>query len=144
MQKLILLLILSTTCFCNSYYRTAENSQNPKDWICNGHDVLGTTAQSQGNKLNKNNAASLAPTWNALGSGVTGAPVVKNGIAYVARFDGTLDAYTVNTGMRLWSSGFLNGQIEGAPAIGEYVYISGRDTPVSPNDEGFTVVAAFD
>jgi len=89
---------------------------SPKDWVCNGRDVQGSTAQANVHRINKNRAASLSQTWTALGSGVTGAPVVQNRIAYVARFDGTLDAYVVNTGMRLWSSGFINGQIEGAAA----------------------------
>jgi outer membrane protein assembly factor BamB len=118
-------------------------SSSPKEWLCNGRDVTGSTAQAHANSISKTNAPLLTQKWTALGEGITGAPVVKSEVVYVARFDGSVQAYSVNDGTLKWSSGFNGGQCENSPAIGKNIYAACRDTPVSPNDVGPAVVASF-
>jgi polyvinyl alcohol dehydrogenase (cytochrome) len=67
---------------------------------------------------------SLAPRWEQSGLvGVTGTPVVSNGVVYFGAETGTVWAITLSTGKTLWSTQ-VGGEIVGSPAIaGNALYI---------------------
>lgn len=89
----------------------------PVEWPHLGLDLANTRAQVDETAIGPGNVESLRPEWELAGvNGVTGTPIVDDGVLYVGSWDGRLHALDAATGDEVWSED-LGSQIPGAIAI---------------------------
>jgi outer membrane protein assembly factor BamB len=118
--------------------------EDPAQWNFNGRDLCGSTSQPGADRLTPRAVAlSLHLLWSTaagsgLGSAVEGSVDVRDGIAYAAAFGDKVLAYRLADGAPLWTTLVGDGEIEGAPALTDRVYVSGG---IFAPDQG---VAALD
>lgn len=94
-------------------------------WPVYGHDHAQTRTNVSETAISPDNVSRLAAVWEITDLvGVTGTPVVVEGIAYFADWKGQTWAVRAETGAPMWTT-TVGGMIVGAPAVdGDAVFVS--------------------
>jgi polyvinyl alcohol dehydrogenase (cytochrome) len=96
------------------------------NWPLYGHDLANTRTNRHETEIDQASVPSLTAGWSKGGLvGVTGTPVVANGVAYFGDWTGTLWAVNARTGQTVWSTKVGGGDFVGSPALGgRSVYVA--------------------
>jgi outer membrane protein assembly factor BamB len=110
---------------------TSQTAAVPSgDWPQFGFLAKGGRFNSNETTLTTSNVSQLALDWNKPANNFGGqpAPVVVNGIVYLATFDGKVNAYNDATGAILWSFQ-AGGVFQSSPAVANgIVYVGSGDS----------------
>jgi len=95
-------------------------------WPMFGRDYAQTRTNVAETKITKDNLNKLAKAWEITDLvGVSGTPLVIDGIAYFADWKGQVWAVKADTGTKVWSTP-IGGMIPGSPAVdGDGVFVAG-------------------
>jgi outer membrane protein assembly factor BamB len=97
------------------------------NWAQFRADATHSGTQSE-TKIGTANAATLLPKWTtALGNAILGSPAIANGIAYVATYDGKVDALDALTGAIKWSDAPGSASGLSTPAVANGIVYVGSD-----------------
>lgn len=99
------------------------------DWQSYGHDLANTRYNPDETAVNAGSVAKLKPAWSKDKLiGVTGTPVVSNGIVYFGDWLGTVWAVDATSGAPVWTTK-VGGQFIGSPAIsGDTIFVGSGKT----------------
>jgi len=91
--------------------------QAAADWTSYGHDFSNTRLNPNESAISVQSADTLGPAWSIDDlTGVTGTPVVVDGIAYFGDWNGVVWAVRADTGDKVWSTS-VGGWFIGSPAV---------------------------
>jgi polyvinyl alcohol dehydrogenase (cytochrome) len=101
------------------------------EWPTVGADLANTRAVA-GTEVGSDDAPTLAPAWELTGVlGVTGTPVVDDGVVYVGDWTGHVRALDATTGNEVWAHGLDSGYVGGSLALDdEHAYVGTFDARV--------------
>lgn len=89
----------------------------PAEWVHLGLDLANTRAVTNETAIGAGNVASLEVDWELTGvDGVSGTPIVADGVVYIGDWMGTVRALDAETGDELWAEQLVS-RITGAVAI---------------------------
>jgi polyvinyl alcohol dehydrogenase (cytochrome) len=99
------------------------------NWASYGHDLWNTRLNPNEKTINVGSAGSLGEVWSKQDLiGVTGTPVVADGVAYYGDWLGAVWAVHADTGEKIWSTK-VGGQFIGSPAVsGDAVFVGSGKT----------------
>ena len=114
------------TAACSSSSHTA--AADP-EWTSYGHDLANTRTNAAETTINASNAGGLKESWSKDGLvGLTGTPVVAQGVAYFGDWQGALWAVDAGSGREVWKTQ-LGGTFIGSPAVADsFVYAASGKT----------------
>jgi polyvinyl alcohol dehydrogenase (cytochrome) len=89
------------------------------EWHVYGHDLANSRTNTTEVFIDRESVARLAPTWQ-IGDvvGVTGTPVVADGVAYITDWTGAVRALDADTGDEQWKT-MIGGQIVPAAVVAD-------------------------
>jgi polyvinyl alcohol dehydrogenase (cytochrome) len=104
----------------------------PPQWVHLGYDLANSRAAADEDAVGADNVDQLAPAWELDGvKGVTGTPIVVDGVVYVGDWTGHLRALDAATGDELWSHDLETYYVPGAVAVDdELVFVGTFDARI--------------
>lgn len=108
---------------------TVTEAPGAPGWTQFGHDLANTRLDRDPTAITAESVATLEPDWSLDGVvGVTGTPVVADGVVYVADWQGTVHALDAATGEARWTRE-LGGSIPGSvPVADDAVFVASGTT----------------
>jgi polyvinyl alcohol dehydrogenase (cytochrome) len=119
---------MASACASNSDSGSTADSTGD-DWTLYGHDYANTRLNPNEFEITSDTVSGLTKAWSVDGLvGVSGTPVVSEGIVYFGDWTGTLQAVDALTGEEVWATE-VGSFIVGSPAVTEEaVYASSGRT----------------
>ena len=104
-------------------------AETPPEWALLGHDLGNSRAAVDEDTVGPGNVDQLAPAWELADvRGVSGTPIVVDGVVYVGDWTGHLRALDATTGAELWSDDLDTYYVAGAVAVDdEQVFVGTFD-----------------
>lgn len=111
---------------------TAAEEPVPAEWTSLGRDLGHSRAAVDEITVGAGNVATLAPAWERDGiKGLTGTPLVVDGVVYIGDWTGHVRALDAATGEEQWATDVDTFYIGGSVAVDdERVYVGAFDTRV--------------
>jgi polyvinyl alcohol dehydrogenase (cytochrome) len=105
------------------------DAAGPAEWVSLGNDLANSRAATGEDTIGADNVADLAPAWElADAKGVTGTPVVADGVVYIGDWTGTVHALDAATGEEQWATQVASYYIGGSVAVDDdRVYVGAFD-----------------
>ena len=109
--------------------RGSTGNSSATGWKSYGHDLSNSRTNSKETEIDSASVGSITESWSKNGLvGVTGTPVVSDGVAYFGDWTGTISAVKANSGEPIWNTK-IGGIVVGSPAVsGDSVYASSGST----------------
>ena len=129
----IALLVGAATAACGSDGNDSKSSDDkaapPAAWASFGHDDANTRAAADEHEVGPDNVAKLAPAWQLTGvKGVTGTPIVDDGVVYVGDWTGHVRALDAATGEQRWDHDLDSYYVGGSVALDDdHVFVGQFD-----------------
>jgi polyvinyl alcohol dehydrogenase (cytochrome) len=103
-----------------------------------GGDLANTRAATAETVLGPDTVGDLRPAWELAGVlGVTGTPVVEDGVVYVGDWTGHVRALDAATGDEAWAHDLRSSYVGGSPVVdGDLVYVGTFDARIVALDRG--------
>lgn len=110
----------------------AEVADAQPEWLHLGNDIGNSRAAAAETGIGPDNVAELAPSWELADvKGVTGTPIVADGVVYVGDWTGNVRALDAATGEQQWASTVGSYYIGGSVALDdEHVFVGAFDAQV--------------
>lgn len=110
----------------------AADPPAPAEWTSLGRDLGHSRAATDETTVDAGNVTSLAPAWERDGiKGLTGTPLVVDGVVYIGDWTGHVRALDATTGEEQWATDVDTFYIGGSVAVDdERVYVGAFDTRV--------------
>jgi polyvinyl alcohol dehydrogenase (cytochrome) len=90
----------------------------PAEWVRLGGDLANTRAAADEAAIGPDNVSDLRPAWELTGvNGVSGTPIVADGVVHVGDWTGHVRALDATTGEELWDRDLATHYIGGAVAV---------------------------
>jgi polyvinyl alcohol dehydrogenase (cytochrome) len=98
-------------------------------WTLYGHDLANSRVNTAEKTITRANVGALKVSWSTKGLvGVTGTPIVSNGVVYYDDWTGTVHAVKATTGQPIWSNK-VGGVFIASPAVtDDAVYVAAGAT----------------
>jgi polyvinyl alcohol dehydrogenase (cytochrome) len=108
----------------------SRSAQRATAWPLYGFDLSGTRWNYEETEIDSASVTNLEPSWSQSGMiGVTGTPVVTDGIVYFGDWKGQLRAVRAATGHTLWTTQLQAGDVVGSPAVsGQRIFVGAGQT----------------
>jgi polyvinyl alcohol dehydrogenase (cytochrome) len=92
--------------------------REPSEWLHLGGDLAHTRAASDETTVGPDNAGALQPAWELSDvTGVTGTPIIADGVVYIGDWTGRLWVLDAETGDEIWTRDLDTSRIQAAVAI---------------------------
>ncbi|MGH9230848.1 MAG: PQQ-binding-like beta-propeller repeat protein [Acidimicrobiales bacterium] len=110
----------------------------PAEWVRLGGDLANTRAAVDEAAIGPDNVSELRPAWELTGvNGVSGTPIVADGVVYAGDWTGHVRALDATTGEELWDRDLATHYIGGAVAVDRSrVFVGTFDARVVALDRG--------
>jgi polyvinyl alcohol dehydrogenase (cytochrome) len=107
----------------------SDATKEPAEWLHLGRDLAHTRAATDETIVGPENVDGLQPVWELSDvTGVTGTPIIADGVVYIGDWNGDLWALDAATGEEIWSRGLDTSRIQAAVAIDDdHVFVGAFD-----------------
>jgi polyvinyl alcohol dehydrogenase (cytochrome) len=111
---------------------SSAEAEVPVEWAMLGADLANSRAATGEDAVGPDNVADLQPAWELTGAqGITGTPVIADGVVYIADWTGKVHALDAATGDEEWSAQAGGYYIGGSVALDdERVFVGAFDANV--------------
>lgn len=107
-----------------------EQPREPAEWLHLGRDLGHSRAAVDETILGADNVAALQPAWELSGvDGVTGTPIVTDGIVFIGDWTGQVWALDAESGESLWNHDLETARVQAAVALDDQRVFVGAFDP---------------